>query len=59
MSNIGIVYSRQCNFAKAIGYYETSLKIYSKLEGEDSFDAADTLYNIGLVYELEDQLNKA
>tara|TARA_R100000935_G_scaffold36196_1_gene57094 strand:+ start:213420 stop:215381 length:1962 start_codon:yes stop_codon:yes gene_type:complete len=54
---MGIVFSEQSNYAKALQYYLEAAKIYEKLK--DTGQASKIYNNIGVVYKAQDETEKA
>ena len=44
------VYFDQGKLNEALEYYKRSFSIIERLKGEESFECANTLHNIGLLY---------
>ena len=58
-NNIGLVYSNQGDYSKALEYYEKSLEISLSVFGEQHLDVATSCNNIGSVYYRQGDYSKA
>lgn len=58
-NNIGWVYTEQCDYDKALEYYDKALAIYKKNLGPKHPDIATSYNNIGVVYYEQNKYDKA
>ncbi|MFN8275488.1 MAG: tetratricopeptide repeat protein [Flavobacteriaceae bacterium] len=57
LASIGVVYTQQSNYYKALEYYQKALEIYQQTR--DSINISKALNNIGIVYKSQSDLPKA